>query len=316
MDFEDIRTVAVIGAGIMGHAIAQVFARGGYKVNLLDVDQERLDKALVAIRLNLELLARVGIGTKDESDRIVSNITTTLDLEQACAGADFVEEAVTENMELKKEIFRNLEAACPDHAVFASNTSTQRISEIASAVSRPEKVIGMHWMLTPYIRPLVEITPGEKTAPETVRLVKRLAESLGKVPVVAPDKPGFIVNRLQAGVFKEALALLEEGVSIEDIDSVWTRHLGLRYCMMGPFAGMDQMGLDTLYLASLYLAAVFEDESWKPTPALGKLFEDGEYGLKTGKGFYDYAGQDVDVLLRQRDQELIELMRHKGMQVG
>ena len=316
MNVEDIRKVAVLGAGLLGHGIAQVFAHGGYPVILLDLEQDALDTALARVRRNLDMLVEKEVTTEERAEAAMANISTTTDLAEACAEVDFVTEAVPEILDLKKEMFAQADALCPAHTILASNTSTQRITELASATGRPDRVVGTHWMRSPYIRPLVEIIPGELTSEETVRTATDLIGGLGKVPVLAKDIPAFIVNRLQVGVIREALVLLEEGISREDIDNAWKKQLGLNYCLTGPFEAMDGMGLDTIYLACHYLAAVFDDPAWKPTGTLAELFEAGHYGLKTGKGFYDYSGRSADDIIRERDERLLDLVRYLGIESG
>lgn len=309
MKLQDIRNVAVLGAGIMGHGIAQVFAGGNFSVRLMDVDPGTLNKALDRIKQNLDLFLKKGLTTEKSAQATLSRIMTTTDLGEAVADAQFFVEAITENIDLKKDTFRKVDALCPHEIIMASNTSTIKIADIASATTRPENVIGTHWMLTPHIRPLVEIIPGEKTSLETRELTKALIISLGKVPIVADDMPGFIINRLQVGVFSQALKLLEQGISKEDIDRAWTHHLGLRYCLMGPIQAMDSMGLDTLYLACLYLAAVYNDPGLNPPNVVKEKFEAGEFGYKTGKGFYDYTGKSIDEIVAKQNEELINLMK-------
>ena len=311
-----IERIAVIGAGIMGPGIAQVFAGHGYNVSLNDVDETKLGNGIERVKQNLALFIKKGLATEEQSKLIFSNIMVTSDQTKAVKDADFIIEAITESIDAKKKLFEQIEIICSPHAILASNTSTIRISEMAAATRRPEKFIGTHWMLPPHIRPLVEIIPGEKTSKQTIDTTMDLIASLGKIPVQAKDMPGFIINRLQAGIFIQALALLEEGISKEAIDRAWTHHLGLRYCLMGPVEGMDSMGLDTVYLAGLYLSAVFNDPSWAPTETLKRKFESGEYGYKTGKGFYDYTGRDINQIISNRDEELINLMRARNIQIG
>jgi len=302
------KTIAVLGAGIMGHGIAQVFALKGYKVNLLDTNQDILDKALERVKLDLEMLRKRGKIKNTSVEGTLANIRKTTDLAKAVKGVVFVVEAIPENIALKKDLFQELDRICAPDVIFSSNTSTMKITEISSATKRPDKVIGMHWMLPPHLRPLVEVIPGEKTSKETIAYTKELAVKLGKTPVEAKDSPGFIINRLQIGVFLQALKLLEEGVSPEDIDRAWTHHLGLRYCIMGPIEAMDSMGLDTLYMASLYLASVLNDPNLNPPDIVKKKFEQGEYGYKTGKGFYDYTNISIDTLIDQRNEQLLDVM--------
>ena len=316
MEVDDIRKVAVLGAGLLGHGIALVYAHGGYTVTLLDLEREALDRALIRIRQNLDLLVAKEATTSERAEAALANISTTTDLAEACADADFVTEAVPEVLDLKKEMFAKADELCPGRTILASNTSTQRITELASATARPDRVVGTHWMRSPYIRPLVEVIPGERTSEETVRTATALIERLGKVPVLAKDIPAFIVNRLQAGVIREALVLLEQGISKEDIDNAWKNQLGLNYCLAGPFEVMDGIGLDIMYMACHYLAAVFDDPAWQPTGALAELFEAGHYGLKTGKGFYDYTGLSADDIMRERDERLLDLVRYLGLDSG
>jgi len=316
MQFSDIRRIGVLGAGTMGHGIAQVFASRGYEVRLMDLNPEFLSRALERIRKNLELFERKGLATAESIQQTLSHISATTDLFEAFQEADFVVEAVPEDLTLKKQAFAKLEEICPEDTILASNTSTIRIADIGSTTRRPERVIGTHWMLAPHIRPLVEIIPSEKTSLETIEVTRALIEKLGKVPIVAPDTPGFIVNRLQMGVFAQTLKLLEQGVSKEDIDKAWTYHLGPRYCLTGPIEAMDSMGLDTLYLACLYLASVLNEPGLTPPEIVRKKFEAGELGYKTGKGFYDYGGLSIDELLDQRNEQLIHILKQLKLPVG
>lgn len=314
MKIDDIKKVAVLGAGLLGHSIAQVYAYGGYPVTLLDIDEKALDRARKRIRQNLDLMVEKEIATGERADAAMANLCTTTDMAEACADAAFITEAVPESHDLKKEVFADADRRSPEGTIIASNTSTQSITSLASATSRPDRVIGTHWMRSPYIRPLVEIIPGQETSEQTVETTTALIKRLGKVPVLAKDMPAFIVNRLQIGVFKEAMALHEAGISKEDIDRAWTHHLGLNYCLTGPFEVMDAIGLDTCYLVCNYLAAVYDDPSWKPVGELAELFDSGRYGLKTGSGFYDYGGRSEDEIVRERDDRLIDLVRHLGIQ--
>jgi 3-hydroxybutyryl-CoA dehydrogenase len=181
---------------------------------------------------------------------------------------------------------------------------------MARATKRPEKIIGTHWMNPPYLLPLVEVIRGAKTSDETVNTVKLFLTSLGKKPVLCKDTPGFIVNRMQSALLVEAISLVEQGIAtMEDVDMVWTQHLGLRYCLMGPFEAMDLFGLDTELSQYSYLYKMLKDAKFRPPKLLRKKVKNGELGLKTGKGFYDYSRQNIESMTKQRDRRLIELMR-------
>ncbi|MEW6441421.1 MAG: 3-hydroxyacyl-CoA dehydrogenase family protein [bacterium] len=316
MKLSEIRRIGVLGAGTMGHGIAQVFASRCYEVTLFDLVPEALPKAIERIRRNLQQLQRKGLVSSHGIQETLSFIETTTDLSRAVRDAQFVVEAVPEDPALKRDIFGKVETLCPEQSILASNTSTIRIADIACAARKPERIIGVHWMLAPHIRPLVEIIPAEKTSGETVEVTRGLIEKLDKIPIVAPDTPGFIVNRLQLGVFAQALKLLEQGVSMEDIDKAWTHHLGPRYCFTGPCEAMDSMGLDTLYLACLYLVSALDEPGLAPPEIVKKKVEAGEFGYKTGKGFYDYSGVSIDTRIDERNDQLIHLLEHLKIRVG
>jgi len=311
MKLEDIKRVTVIGAGTMGHGIAQVFAYNGYQVYLHDVQQDFVDRALRRIDLNLKLFIEKGLTTKDRAESTLSHIQATTDLAKALGEADFAMEVVPEEMSLKKEMFKQMDRLAPPRAILASNTSTLKISEIASVTGRPDKVIGAHWMQPPHILPLVEIIRGEKTSEETLHITKELLTRMGKAAVVCKDVPGFLVNRVQGAMLKEAANLVEQGIcSKEDVDKVWTYHLGLRYALFGPFEALDSLGIDTWYKCFVYMFETIKDPRFEPPKLLEDKVKAGELGLKTGKGFYDYTGQNLDAVIDQRNDMIIELLRH------
>lgn len=299
-----IKNVAVIGAGIMGSGIALSCALSGYAVSIRDINEEVIKQAfhkLNSIAKNL---------CEKEAELVLRRIKGTVDIIEAVKDADLVIEAVPEKIDLKKRVLKELDRICAAHTVFASNTSTFRITEMARATKRPEKIIGTHWMNPPYLLPLVEVIRGAKTSDETVNTVKFFLTSLGKKPVLCKDTPGFIVNRMQSALLVEAISLVEQGIAtMEDVDMVWTRHLGLRYCLMGPFEAMDLFGLDTELSQYSYLYKMLKDAKFRPPKLLRKKVKNGELGLKTGKGFYDYSRQNIESMTKQRDGRLIELMR-------
>ena len=239
MSTKDIRNIAVIGAGLMGHSIAQEFAVSGYRVSLNDVSEERLDHARERIRQNLEMLGR-----SDEWDGVASRITFTGDLRTAVEGADLVIEAITENLDIKRELFAELESICGSDTILASNTSTYMPSQLAEATQNPERVIVMHYFNPPHVVPLVEVVGGRDTSPDTVETVRDLLVSQGKKPVVLEKEAlGFIGNRLQAALLRECFALVENGVvRPEDIDTVVTTSFGRRLGVAGAVRGVRRRG--------------------------------------------------------------------------
>jgi len=276
----------VVGAGVMGSGIAQVFAQAGYQVTMVDIAQEFLDKGMASIKSNLERAAAKGKISREEADAILSRIKTTLNLEEAGREADFVVEAVVEKMDVKKEVFSRLDKVCPSHTILASNTSTLSITEMASATGRPDKVAGMHFFNPAPVMRLVEVIAGAQTSQETLTTVKALAEKLGKTPVEVKESPGFVVNRLLTLMLNEACFLLMEGVAKpEDIDTAMK--LGCNH-PMGPFELMDLVGLDIVLAIAETLYQETGDPKFRPAPLLRKMVRAGLLGRKTGRGFYTY----------------------------
>lgn len=281
----EIKKIMVLGAGQMGGGIAQVCAQAGYPVILRDISDEFLQRGLKVIEKNLQRSVEKGKMTEQDKEAVLGRITPTLALEDG-AEADVVIEAVSENFELKKEIFAALDKICPAHTILASNTSSLPITEIAAVTKRPEKVIGMHFMNPVPVMKLVEIIRGIATSDETYRVIEDLSRKLDKVPVEVNDYPGFVSNRILMPMINEAVYCLMEGVgTVEGIDTVMK--LGMNH-PMGPLALADLIGLDTCLAIMEVLYEGFKDSKYRPCPLLRKYVAAGWLGRKTGKGFYNY----------------------------
>lgn len=308
MAIEDIKRIAVVGAGIMGSGIAQEFAVAGYQVRINDVSAEKLDQALSAVRGNLDMLVSLGLVTKEQAEPAAGRITAAVDLAEAAAGADLVVEAVSENLELKQSIFRRLDEACPPHSILASNSSTLVPSGMAAVTKRPEKVLGTHYFNPPHLFRIVEVIRGPQTADETVTTVYDLLTKVGKRPVVVhKEAPGFVINRLQWSLGREALNMVANGmVSPEDLDVILSNTLGPRWAAAGLFELMDLQGLDIWQAAAPYIFPTFDSARDVPEFVKEKVAR-GELGFKTGKGFYDCSPEAAQAL-RQRIAETMLLL--------
>jgi len=281
----EIKKIGVVGCGLMGSGIAEVCARSGYDVVVREVNDELLQKGLERIRKSMAKGVQRGKLTQEEMDAALARIQGTTKMEDF-APCDLVIEAVVEKMEVKKQVFAELDAICPPHAILASNTSSLCITEMASATKRPDKVLGMHFFNPPPIMPLLELVRTILTSDETLRTAQEFGKSVGKTTVVAKDTPGFIVNLLLVPYLLDAVRALENGVATkEDIDTAIK--LGLHH-PMGPLTLLDFIGLDTtLYIAEA-MYEEFKDPRYAPPPLLRRMVLAGHLGRKSGRGFYEY----------------------------
>ncbi|RLF09871.1 MAG: 3-hydroxybutyryl-CoA dehydrogenase [Thermoprotei archaeon] len=287
---EDVKNVAVVGLGVMGTGIAQVFAQAGFNVVARDVSEDYLKRGLDIIKngpFGLYKAVEKGRLKKEDADAALARIRTTTSLDEAAKDADLVVEAIFENLELKKQLFKELDEKCPEHTVLASNTSTLSITALGGATKRPDRVVGMHFFNPVPVMRLVEVVRGLATSDDTVQLIKDLSVKLGKTPVVVKDVPGFIANRLALPYLAEAMRAYEQGIaSAEDIDTA----MKLGYNMpMGPLELLDLIGLDTTLdvLESIYRET--NDPKYAPPVILKQMVRAGWTGRKSGRGFYDYT---------------------------
>ncbi len=280
-----VEKFGVIGSGQMGNGIAQVVAASGLKVLMSDIKQDFCDKGMANIAKNLDRMISKGKLDADQKEAILSRIETTTDLNDM-AGVDFVVEAAVEREDLKFKIFEDLDKICPPHVILSTNTSSIPIGRIAARTSRPDKVIGMHFMNPVPVMKLVEVIKGIATSKETFDLTWELCEKFSKTPAEANDFPGFIANRILMPMINEAIFCVYQSVGkVEDIDTVMK--LGMNH-PMGPLALADLIGLDTCLAIMETLYEGFKDSKYRPCPLLRKYVEAGWLGRKTGKGFYDY----------------------------
>jgi len=304
------KKITVLGGGIMGSGISLALALSDQNIIIRDLNEAIINNTLKTIQNILGTLDEMNIIPLGKSETTLNNIKGMTNLKEAVAEADFVIEVIPEKMDLKKKLFRQLDKICPQHTIFASNTSTFRITEMSQSTRREDRFIGTHWMNPPYLLPLVEVIPGEKTSSKTIEKTIMLLKQGNKSPIICKDKPGFLINRLHTVLLVEAISMLEKGLaSAEDIDLIWTKHLGLRYPIMGPLQQIDTFGLDTELSQYSYLYEKLGEEKFKPPDLLRKMVESGQLGLKTKKGFYDYNKRDIADLIKQRDKQLVELMR-------
>lgn len=279
--------IGIVGAGTMGAGIAQVSAQAGFETLVYDVSQEFIDRGLNRIRGFLQRSREKGKLSAEEEKQILSRLRGSLKLEEF-RGSSLVIEAVPEQLELKRQIFKKLDAICGAETLLATNTSSFSVTVIAGATQHPERVLGMHFFNPPVLMALIEVIQGEQTSPGTIQKGLEIARALGKTPVSAKDTPGFIANRIARPFYNEALRILAEGhVDVETIDRIMKEAGGFP---MGPFELMDLIGIDVNFAAteSLYLS-FFHDPRFRPSPIQHRMVMSGNLGRKTGRGFYTYG---------------------------
>ncbi len=293
----DIKNVSVIGAGTMGNGIAHVFAQTGFKVTLIDVNATQLEKAIGTISKNLDRQVSKGVLTEEQKATTLNNITTNTSIADGVANANLVVEAATENVNLKLEIFKQLDAAAPAGCILASNTSSISITKIAAVTKRPELVIGMHFMNPVPVMKLVEIINGYATSKEVNVTITGLSKQLGKVPCTVNDYPGFIANRILMPMINEAIYSLFEGVAgVEEIDTVMK--LGMAH-PMGPLQLADFIGLDVCLSILKVLYDGFGNPKYAPCPLLANMVMAGKLGAKSGEGFYVYTAGSKELVVSE-----------------
>ncbi|MGM0934909.1 MAG: 3-hydroxyacyl-CoA dehydrogenase family protein [Bacteroidota bacterium] len=282
-----MKNISVIGAGTMGNGIAHTFAQFGYKVNLIDISEESLEKGLKTISGNLDRMVSKEKISEADKENTLNNITTFTKMEEGVKDADVVVEAATENEDLKMKIFRQLDDFCSKDSILASNTSSIPITKIAAEVSNPERVIGMHFMNPVPIMKLVEIIRGYNTSDEVTKRIMELSEKLNKVPVEVNDYPGFVANRILMPMINEAIESLYNGVAgVYEIDTVMK--LGMAH-PMGPLQLADFIGLDVCHSILEVMYDGFKNPKYAPCPMLTNMVRAGKLGVKSGEGFYDYS---------------------------
>ncbi|TCJ17491.1 3-hydroxybutyryl-CoA dehydrogenase [Flaviaesturariibacter flavus] len=290
-----MKKVAVIGAGTMGNGIAHVFAQSGFSVSLIDVSQAQLDKAVATIGKNFDRQVAKGSVTEEQKFAALANITTFTAIADGVKDAELVVEAATENVDLKLNIFRQLDEAAPAGCILASNTSSISITKIASVTKRPELVIGMHFMNPVPVMKLVEIINGYATKAEVSETIVSLSKQLGKIPCVVNDYPGFIANRILMPMINEAISCLFEGIAgVEEIDTVMK--LGMAH-PMGPLQLADFIGLDVCLSILRVLHDGFGNPKYAPCPLLVNMVTAGKLGAKSGEGFYTYTPGSKDLVV-------------------
>jgi 3-hydroxybutyryl-CoA dehydrogenase len=282
-----MKNIAVIGAGTMGNGIAHVFAQNNFNVNLIDISEEALTRGLATITKNLDRLLVKEKITEETKNKTLQNITTFTSISEGVKNVDLVVEAATENIDLKLKIFKQIDTEAPKNAILATNTSSISITKIASVTSRPEKVIGMHFMNPVPIMKLIEIIRGYSTSNEVTSSIMNLSKELGKVPVEVNDYPGFVANRILMPMINEAIETLYNGVAgVYEIDTVMK--LGMAH-PMGPLQLADFIGLDVCLFILNVMYDGFKNPKYAPCPLLVNMVQAGKLGVKSGEGFYDYT---------------------------
>jgi 3-hydroxybutyryl-CoA dehydrogenase len=293
-----MKNIAVIGSGTMGNGIAHTFAQQGYAVALIDISKSALDKALITISKNLDRIVAKGAITEAQKESTLKNITIHTGMATGVANADLVVEAATENVEIKLNIFRELDKICPENTILASNTSSISITRIGAVTKRPDKVIGMHFMNPVPVMKLVEVIRGYSTSDKVTTLIMETSRKLNKIPVEVNDYPGFVANKILMPMINEAIITLHEGTAgVEEIDTVMK--LGMAH-PMGPLQLADFIGLDVCLSILKVLQEGYGNPKYAPCPLLVNMVMAGNLGAKSGQGFYTYTAGSKELVVAER----------------
>lgn len=314
MKVEEIKTVGIVGAGLMGHGIAQVFGMRGYRVNLYDKDPGALNDAPEKIRENLQLFLELETIKESDLELCLKNITLCHTMADLCKGVDVVIEAVSEKLEVKQLVFADLERDTSRQTLFCTNTSGIRIAKISEGLQNKDRVVGTHFWNPPHAVPCVEVIKSEHTSDEAFQTAMDLMKRVGKEPVrVLKDIPGFLGNRLQLALFREALSLFQQGIaSAEDIDRVVKYSFGSRFPFIGAFETMDLAGHDLGHEVQKYLFPELCSDL-KPLDVLKRMVDNGLLGVKTGKGFYEWTDKKIKDTVHRRDLGLLTLAKLRDL---
>ena len=310
MKLENIRKIGIAGAGTMGSGMAQIFARKGYNVVVTDLKEEFLENSKRLVSIFNSSLIEEGLMTESEAENTVKNIEYFTD-NQVFSDCDIIIEAIIEKMDIKQDFWKEIEEIAKPDAIFASNTSGLSITGISKKLKNKGRFAGMHFWNPPHIIPLVELIKGEETEDETIDILFELAKKIDKEPVVVKkDAPGFIGNRIQFAVFREALNIVEQGIAdIEDVDRAMKYGPGFRYPIIGPLQTADLGGLDTFYFISSYLFNELSDVK-EPQDILKNLIDKNQLGTKSKKGFYDYSNGKDEETIKYRDKMFFKMLKY------
>ena len=310
MNVENIKIIGVAGGGTMGSGIAQILAQHGFKVVVADIDEKYLENTKRIILLNQKTLMNEELLTEDQAQESLKNISFTTDKSEF-RDADLIIEAIIEKLDIKQDYWKDLEQIAREDCIFATNTSGLSINAICSKLNNKKRFIGMHWWNPPHIIPLIELIKTEETSDDTISTLKELIEKIGKQPVVVlKDVNGFIGNRIQFAVYREALKIVEEGIAtVEDVDRAMKFGPGFRYPVLGPFETADLGGLDTFYYISSYLFNELSDVK-EPTRLQQELMDNNTLGVKSGKGWYDYSDGKGEAAMERRDSNFYKMLKH------
>ena len=307
---DTINQIAVIGAGLMGHGIAQVFAVAGHKVTLVDIKPDILTHAIEAIRKNLDLMAARGLIAETVPSEAMGRISTATDMVQSAANSQFVVEAVLENLSLKQDIFRQLDETCPESTILTTNTSVISITEIAAKSVRRQRIAGTHFWNPPYLIPLVEVVKGDDTSQTTMDRTFDLLKAVGKHPVkVNKDVPGFVANRLQHALWREAISIVEKGIAdAATVDECIRMGFGLRLPVLAPLENADMVGNDLVLAIHDYILQHLDNRPHS-SPLLKQLVEEGKLGFKSGEGFQKWSAEEIEASRNRLSEYLFSVLK-------